>query len=111
MFVKFCGFTRERDVEAAADLGVSAVGFIFHPASKRCVTPERAALLGKITQAAITAFGVVVALQEIGIAAEFIGNVFIVVLSAFCFGLALAFALGSKDIVKKWLEEVTQKKP
>ncbi len=48
MFVKFCGFTRERDVEAAADLGVSAVGFIFHPASKRCVTPERAALLGKL---------------------------------------------------------------
>jgi len=48
MFVKFCGFTRERDVEAAADLGVSAVGFIFHPGSKRCVTPERAAALGKM---------------------------------------------------------------
>lgn len=47
MFVKFCGFTRERDVDAAAALGVSAVGFIFHPASKRFVTAERAAMLAR----------------------------------------------------------------
>jgi len=66
---------------------------------------QKAALLGKITQVAIVVFGVVIALQEIGIAAEFIGNVFIILVAAFAFGSALAFALGAKDIVKKHLED------
>ncbi len=71
---------------------------------------EKATFLGRLTRIAITTFGIVVALQEIGIAAEFIGNVFIVVLASFCFGGALAFALGAKDLVKKYLEDWTQKK-
>jgi len=71
---------------------------------------QKAATLGKLTQVAIVTFGVVVALQQIGIAAEFIGNVFIILLAAFAFGAALAFALGAKDIVKKNLEEFLAKK-
>jgi len=71
---------------------------------------EKAAMLGKTTQIAIVIFGSVVALQEIGIAAEFIGNVFIIVLGSFCFGMALAFALGAKDIVRRYLEDWTGKK-
>lgn len=35
MFVKFCGFTRPEDVEAACRLGVSACGFIFYTGSPR----------------------------------------------------------------------------
>ena len=35
MFVKFCGFTRPGDVEAACRLGVSACGFIFYTGSPR----------------------------------------------------------------------------
>jgi hypothetical protein len=70
---------------------------------------SKAATLGKITQSAIVIFGVVIALQQIGIAAEFIGNVFIILLAAFAFGSALAFALGAKDIVKKYLEEFLAK--
>lgn len=35
MFVKFCGFTRPQDVEAACRLGVSACGFIFYAGSPR----------------------------------------------------------------------------
>ncbi|MCD6407854.1 hypothetical protein J7L87_02240, partial [bacterium] len=70
---------------------------------------EKASLLGKITQGAIITFGAVVALQHIGIATNFIGNVFIIVLSAFCFGLALAFALGAKDIVKEYIEKAIKK--
>ncbi|MEW6527862.1 MAG: phosphoribosylanthranilate isomerase [Spirochaetota bacterium] len=35
MFVKFCGFTRPKDVEAACNLGVSACGFIFYTGSPR----------------------------------------------------------------------------
>jgi len=72
---------------------------------------SKANLLGKITQTAIVIFGVVIALQQIGIAGEFIGNVFIIILAAFCFGSALAFALGAKDIVKKMLEDLLEKKP
>jgi len=71
---------------------------------------SKANLLGKITQTAIVVFGVVVALQQVGIAGEFIGNVFIIILAAFCFGSALAFALGAKDIVKKHLEDFLGKK-
>ncbi|MCM8756943.1 MAG: hypothetical protein NC911_03860 [Candidatus Omnitrophica bacterium] len=71
---------------------------------------EKAVFLGKLTRGTITTFGIVVALQEIGIAAEFIGNVFIVILASFCFGLALAFALGAKDIVRSYLEDWTKKR-
>jgi len=35
MFVKYCGFTRPQDVEAACSLGVSACGFIFFTGSPR----------------------------------------------------------------------------
>lgn len=71
---------------------------------------EKAGLLGKITQVAIIVFGTVLALQEIGIASDFIGDVFIIVLASFCFGVALAFALGTKDIIKVKIEEFLSKK-
>ncbi|HOK56825.1 MAG TPA: hypothetical protein PKV21_05070 [bacterium] len=71
---------------------------------------EKAPFLGKLTQIAIVVFGTVLALQEIGIAADFIGDVFIIVLTSFCFGTALAFALGTKDIIKEKVEEFLKKK-
>ncbi len=42
MFVKICGITREEDARAAVDLGASAVGFVFWPASPRFIPPARA---------------------------------------------------------------------
>lgn len=42
MFIKYCGFTREEDLEYALSLNINAVGFIFYEKSKRFVTPERA---------------------------------------------------------------------
>jgi len=48
MFLKFCGFRREEDVEYAAALPLSAMGFIFYKKSKRYITPERARELGSI---------------------------------------------------------------
>lgn len=71
---------------------------------------QKASALGKFTQVAIVVFGTVIALQQIGIAAEFIGNVFIIILAAVSFGLALAFALGAKDIIKEYLESFLKKK-
>jgi phosphoribosylanthranilate isomerase len=41
--VKICGITRAEDAHAAVNAGAHALGFVFHPASPRYVTPERAA--------------------------------------------------------------------
>ncbi len=45
MRIKICGLTRREDVEAAVAAGASYLGFIFHPASPRYVTPEQVAEL------------------------------------------------------------------
>lgn len=45
MRIKVCGFTRQRDVDAAARLGADFCGFIFHPASPRYISPAGAARL------------------------------------------------------------------
>ena len=46
--VKICGLTRESDVRAACDLGVDALGFVFYPKSKRCLTPVQAGRLSQV---------------------------------------------------------------
>ena len=45
--VKICGFTRVDDAQAAASLGVDAIGLVFYPPSPRYVSPERAAELAR----------------------------------------------------------------
>lgn len=39
--IKVCGLTRQQDADACVALGANFGGFIFHPASPRCVTPEQ----------------------------------------------------------------------
>lgn len=39
--VKVCGLTRAQDARLAWELGASALGFIFHPASPRCVSADQ----------------------------------------------------------------------
>lgn len=41
--VKVCGLTRAEDARLAWELGASALGFVFHPASPRAVTARRVA--------------------------------------------------------------------
>ena len=39
--IKICGITNMGDAQAAAEAGADALGFVFHPASPRCVTPAQ----------------------------------------------------------------------
>jgi len=48
---KICGLTREQDIDAAVAAGVDAIGFVFYPKSKRCLTPLRAAQLRRMVPA------------------------------------------------------------
>ncbi|HMR70057.1 MAG TPA: phosphoribosylanthranilate isomerase [Rubrivivax sp.] len=45
--IKICGLTREADVDAAADAGADAVGFVLYPNSPRAVDAARAAALAR----------------------------------------------------------------
>ena len=45
MKIKFCGFTRQEDIDTAVKLGVDALGFIFYKKSPRYIEPEKAAAI------------------------------------------------------------------
>ena len=46
--VKFCGFTRDIDVEHAVEVGADFVGFVCYPKSPRYVAPARMAELARL---------------------------------------------------------------
>jgi phosphoribosylanthranilate isomerase len=60
LFVKVCGITRLRDAELAAELGASAIGFIFWPGSPRYIVPEAACDIVRRKSAGVKAVGVFV---------------------------------------------------
>ncbi|MDA2913872.1 hypothetical protein MYX77_07935 [Acidobacteriia bacterium AH_259_A11_L15] len=72
----------------------------------RAVNPQT---VGKVAQAAVIIFVVDVSLKQLGIATDIIDDAIVVVLAALGLGLALAFGLGCKDMVKNWVESITRK--
>ena len=58
--VKVCGITRRDDALLAADLGASAVGFVFWPPSPRYVEPGVAAAIARELPADVAPIGVFV---------------------------------------------------
>ncbi|MGZ5185466.1 MAG: phosphoribosylanthranilate isomerase [Caldimonas sp.] len=58
--IKICGVTRPEDVAAAVDAGADAIGFVFHPASPRYLTVERAAALARALPPYVTPVGLFV---------------------------------------------------
>ena len=67
--IKICGVSRPEDVAAAADAGADAVGFVFHPASPRFLTLERAVALARELPPYVTPVGLFVNAEPATIAA------------------------------------------
>lgn len=65
--IKFCGITRESDAVAAVDLGVDALGFVFHQASPRYIAPLLAAQIIRALPPFVAAVGLFVdaALEQV----------------------------------------------
>src|SRR3982750_680739 len=45
--IKICGVSTVADVEAAVESGADAIGLVFHPPSRRCLTLDDAARLAR----------------------------------------------------------------
>ncbi len=58
--IKICGLTRVADVVAAVESGADLVGLMFHPASPRAVTLERAAEISRALPREVMRVGVFV---------------------------------------------------
>jgi phosphoribosylanthranilate isomerase len=58
--VKVCGITRLEDALLAAELGASAIGFVFWPDSPRYIDPDRASTIARALPAPVSAVGVFV---------------------------------------------------
>ena len=55
--IKFCGLTRQQDVLEAAQMGVHAIGLVFHPDSPRAVNVQQAQGLSRVCPPFITRVG------------------------------------------------------
>ena len=90
-------------------LGILAAGFL--AATVRTVASNagiaQAPVLGQFAQAIVIIFAVVVALQQVQV--QFVGDAFLIILGAISFGLALAFGLGCKDLVGRWINDLADR--
>jgi hypothetical protein len=68
-----------------------------------------ASLLGRIAEIAIVAFAVIIAINQLGIAANLVNTLFIGVVAAVSLAFGLAFGLGGRDVAaqltQRWYEQ------
>ena len=81
-----------RFVRGTIEVGAGQLGFTNAP------------LLGRIAEIAIVVFGVIVAINQIGIAANLVNTIFVGIVAALALGFGLAFGLGGRDVAG----EITQ---
>jgi hypothetical protein len=86
-----------RFVRSAIEVGAGQMGF------------SNASLLGRIAEIAIIAFAVIIAINQIGIAANLVNILFIGVVAALALAFGLAFGLGGRDVASQltqtWYEQ------
>jgi len=86
-----------RFVRGLIEVGAGQMGFTNAP------------LLGRIAEIAIVAFAVVIAINQIGIAANLVNTLFIGVVGALALAFGLAFGLGGRDVAAQltqaWYEQ------
>lgn len=86
-----------RFVRSAIEVGAGEMGF------------TNAALLGRIAEIAIVAFAVIIAINQIGIAANLVNILFIGIVAALALAFGLAFGLGGRDVAgqlaQSWYEQ------
>jgi len=66
---------------------------------------EKTDLMGKIAYAIVVIFVIPLALNQLRIASTIVTNTFLILFGALCLALALAFGLGSQDLVKSIWEK------
>jgi hypothetical protein len=86
-----------RFVRSAIEVGAGEMGFTNAP------------LLGRIAEIAIVAFAVIIAINQIGIAANLVNILFIGIVAALALAFGLAFGLGGRDVAgrltQQWYEQ------
>jgi hypothetical protein len=82
-----------RFVRGAIEVGAGEMGFTNAP------------LLGRLAEIAIIAFAVVIAVNQIGIAANLVNTLFIGIVGALSLAFGLAFGLGGRDVAARITEE------
>jgi hypothetical protein len=84
-------------VRGAIETGAGGMGF------------SNAPLLGRIAQYAIIAFAVVIAINQVGIAAELVNTLWLGVIAALALAFGLAFGLGGRDVAaevtRSWYDQ------
>ncbi|MBK7369215.1 MAG: hypothetical protein IPJ04_15330 [Candidatus Eisenbacteria bacterium] len=64
-----------------------------------------AAIFGRVVGAVLTGFAMLLALEQLGFAAQFVMAIGVVAASATGLGLALAFGLGCRELARDFLVE------
>ena len=82
-----------RFVRGAIEVGAGQMGF------------SNASLLGRIAEIAIIAFAVLIAINQLGIAADLINILFIGIVAAISLAFGLAFGLGGRDVAARMTED------